>query len=361
VRRLVALFVVALLGATVYGVSGASSGVSANHQGVSSYTLNAELAAISSNADLACYISSLDPTSYAPSAGSDSVKASAAAIWANLRVEGLAINQYVTTTLKYHPDAAELAAAKTSLEDEMTEEAANSTTKCTGTSAEAVAAMPAEMRSSEIQDQASSLYLVKKLNETVPLTEASMKKYYRSHVTDYDTLCVSIALVTPADVSAFEAAQAAGASVATLAKKYSQDPTSAAKGGAYGCYAPSSQYFTSVRADVAGASVGAFPTTPQYTDQNGVEYALFVAVTKETRTSYTEAASTVLSDLQNANAEAADKVKNSLLYAAAVHVDPSFGQWGLNSTGPEVFAPTVPAKTNVAGAGTLTAGASTYQ
>jgi hypothetical protein len=61
------------------------------------------------------------------------------------------------------------------------------------------------------------------------------------------------------------------------------------------------------------------------------------------------------------NAEAADNVKNTLLRDAAVYVDPSFGQWGLNTTGPEVFAPTVPSKTNVAGAGTLTAGASTYQ
>jgi hypothetical protein len=361
VRRLVALFVVALLGATIYGISGASSGVSANHQGVSGYTLNAELSAISDNANLECYISSLDPASYTAGAGSDSVKSRAAAIWANLRVEGLAINQYVTTTLKYRPNAAELAAAKTSLEDEMTEEAANGTTKCLGTSAEAVAAMPAEMRTSEIQDQASSLYLVKKLNETVPLTEASMKKYYKSHVTDYDTLCVSIALVTPDDVPAFETAQAAGASVATLVKKYSQDPTSAAKGGAYGCYSPSSQYYTSVRADVAGATFDAFPATPQYTDQSGVEYALFVAVTKESRTSYTEAASTVLSDLQNLNAEDADNVKNTLLEHAAVYVDPSFGQWGLNTTGPEVFAPTVPSKTNVSGAGTLTSGASTYQ
>jgi hypothetical protein len=240
-----------------------------------------------------------------------------------------------------------LTAAKTSLEDEMTEEAANSTTtKCTGTAAEAVAAMPAEMRSSEIQDQASSLYLVKKLNETVPLTKASMEKYYKSHVAQYDTLCVSIALVTPDEVPTFEKAQ---------------DPTSAAKGGAYGCYSPSSEYYTSVRADVASTPLGAFPSTPQYTDQSGVEYALFVAVTKRTRTSYTAAASTVLSDLQNLNAEQADQVKNSLLHAAAVHVDPSLGQWGLNTTGPEVFAPSVPSTKNVTGAGTFTAGASTYQ
>jgi PPIC-type PPIASE domain len=335
--------------------------VSANHQGVSGYTLNAELSAISHNADLSCYISALDPTSYALGAGSDSVKASAAAIWANLRVEGLAINQYVTTSLKYHADAADLAAAKTSLEDEMTEQAANSTTKCTGTSAEAVAAMPGEMRTSEIQDQASSLYLVKKLDQTVPLTAASLKKYYKSHITDYDTLCVSIALVTPDQVPAFEKAASGGESVADLAKQYSQDPATAAKGGAYGCYPPSSEYYASVRADVAGATFDTFAATPQYTDQSGVEYGLFVAATKRTTTPYAQAASTVLSDLQSANAEAADRVKDSLLYAAAVHVDPSFGVWGENSSGPTVIAPSTPSITNVLGAVTLTSGASTYQ
>jgi hypothetical protein len=360
VRRLVALFVVALLGATFYGISGSSSGVSVDHDTVSSYTLNTELSAISHNPVLECYINALDPTSYTSGAGGDSVTASGAAVWANLRVEGLAINQYVTTTLKYHPDAAQLAAAKSSLESEMTEEAANSSPKCTGTAAEAVAEMPAEMQSSEIQSQATSLYLVKKLDETIPLTVANMKTYFKAHQSQYDTLCVSIALVLPASVTAFDQAEAAGASVATLAKDYSQDP-SATKGGAYGCFAPSNESFASVRADVASGTFDAFPTTPQYIDYNDSEYALFVATTKRTATPYAQSAEAVLSDLQNLNAQNASKVKNSLLYAAAVHVDPSFGQWGLNTTGPEVFAPTVPAKINITGTKTLTSGSSTYQ
>lgn len=334
--------------------------MSADHGAVSNYTLSAELSAIAHNPDLECYINALDPTSYTLGAGGDSVNASAAAVWANLRVEGLAINEYVTTILKYHPDAAQLAAAKTSLESEMTEEAANSSPKCTGTVAEAVAEMPAEMRSSEIQSQATSLYLVKKLNETIPLTVTSMKAYYQSHTSDYDTLCVSIALVLPASVGAFDKTEAAGASVATLAKDYSQDP-SATKGGAYGCFAPSNESFASVRADAASGTFDTFPTTPQYIDYNSSEYALFVAVTKRTATPYAEAAEAVLSDLQNLNAQAASKVKNSLLGAAAVHVDPSFGQWGLNTTGPEVFAPTVPAKVNVTGTKKLTSGSSTYK
>jgi hypothetical protein len=360
VRRLIALFVVALLGAAFYGISGASSGVSANHEGVSSYTLSSELSAITNNPVLKCYVNALDPTSYTLGAGGDSVKASAAAVWANFRVEGLAISQYVTSTLKYHPDAAQLAAAKTSLESEMTNEAANASPACPGTAAEAFAEMPAEMQTSEIQSQATSLYLVKKLNETIPLTVANMQAYYKAHQSDYDTLCVSIALVLPTSVTAFDAAESAGDSVATLAKDFSQD-ASAKKGGTYGCFAPSSDSFASVRADVASGKFDTFPTTPQYIDYNSGEYALFVAVTKRTHTPYAQSAAAVLSDLQNLNAQNASKVKNSLLYAAAVHIDPSFGQWGLNTTGPEVFAPTVPAKANVTGTTTLTSGSSTYQ
>ncbi|MGH3733787.1 MAG: hypothetical protein ACRDVC_10545 [Acidimicrobiales bacterium] len=359
-RRLVALFVIALVGAAAYGISGSSSGVSVDHQGVSSYTLSAELSAISHNNTLACYISALDPTSYVSGTGADSLKASAAAVWANLRVEGLAINQYVTATLKYHPNVTQLAAAKLSLESELTEQAANGSTKCPGTSAEALAEMPVEMRTSEIQDQATSLYLVKKVRATIPLTVVSMKNYYRAHVSDYDTLCVSIALVLPDSVAAFDKGEAAGDSVATLAKDYSQDPSSA-KGGAYGCFSPSSQSYTGVRADVADGALNTFPTTPQYIDYNGSEYGLFVAATKRIVTPYATAAETVLSDLQNLNAQAADKVKNTLLYESAVYVDPSFGRWGLNTTGLEVFAPSVPATGNVTGAPKLTSGAAHYQ
>ena len=65
-----------------------------------------------SNATLACYVAALDPTSFAPGSGGSSMVASGAAAWANLRVEGLAIDQYAKKTLKFHPDAATLAKAQ---------------------------------------------------------------------------------------------------------------------------------------------------------------------------------------------------------------------------------------------------------
>jgi hypothetical protein len=360
VRRLVALFVLALLGATLYGLSNSSSGIDVNHQSVSANTFRTELNAIAHNETLQCFLSALDPTDYALGAGGGTIKAAGAAAWANLRVEGLAVNQYVTDDEHYVPDSAQLAAAKTSLEQEMTEAATQNSYTCPGTSAQAVAAMPAEMQKAEIQAQATSLYLVGKLKASIPLTLASMQTYYKAHTSYYDTLCISVALVTPADVASFNKAAAAGETVAELAKQYSQDP-SAAKGGAYGCVAPSDSSYASVRADIGTLALNTFSTSPQYITYNSEDYALYVAVTKRTTTPFASAESTVLSDLRNLNAASAGTVKNDLLYKAAVHVDPAFGQWGLTSTGLDVVAPALPAASDVTGTKPLTGTAATYK
>lgn len=359
-RRLVALFVLALVGATLYGLSSSSSGISVNNQSVSANTLQSELSAISQNNTLQCYITALNPTSYAPGAGGYSIKATGAAAWANLRVEGLAISQYVTKSLKYHPSAQQLAVAASSLEGEMTSQVAANSKSCPGTSTQALAAMPSEMRTAEILAQADSLYLVQKIKTTISLTTASMKNFYAQHSSSYDTLCVSVALVLPTSVTAFAQGEASGLSVAALAEQYSQD-VSKSKGGAVGCFSPSSTSYTSVRSDVVSLPLDKFATTPNYISNNGQTYALYVAVTKRTPTPFAAAASTVLADLQSLNAASANTLKNDLLGAAAVHVDPAYGRWGLNTTGPNVFAPAKPSTRDVTGSTKLNALSATYK
>jgi hypothetical protein len=359
VRRLVALFVLALIGATLYGVLGGSSGLIVNNESVSSHDFLSELNAISHNDTLQCYLYALDPTSYGKGAGA-SIKAAGATTWANLRVEGLVIDQYVTHDLKYHPDAAELASAKASFVSELTEEAKERSITCPGTSSAALAAMPAEMRSSEIEAQAASLYLVSRVKDTIPLTTASAEAYYRENIKNYETLCVAVAVVPLANVSAFEQSASAGMSVADLAAKYSED-TSTPKDGAYGCYAPSSSYYVSVRADTEGVQLNTFSTKPSEIDFEGSEAALFVAVTKRTITPFSQAESAVLSDLRTLNASSASTVKNDLLARAAVHVDPAFGQWGVSSSGPGVLDSGTPAKGTVKSTKRLTSASTTYK
>ena len=367
VRRLIALLVIALAGATLYGLSSNSSGISVNGSTVSSSTFRAELAAITSNPTLGCYIAALDPASFAPGSGGASMVAGGAAAWANLRVEGIAIDQYAAKSLHFHPDAATLAKAQTSLEGELSAAATSASQSsqsapCTGTSAEALAEMPNEMRNFEIASQAASLDLVAKLDTTVPLTLTSMKQYFSAHISDYDTICVSVALVQPTQVTAFNAAQAEGMSVADLAKKFSADQT-ASKGGAYGCYAPGNSSFTAVRSDTISTALNSFPKTPQYINDNGSEAALFVAPTKRTPNTFAKAESTVLSDVESANASSANTEKSRILYYSAIAIDPSFGRWGLSSSGPTVFAPATPSS-SVVDSTTVSAlggGASTYK
>jgi len=358
VRRLIALLVIALLGVTVFGLSGRSSGVGVSGTNVSGSTMRSELSAISSTPAIQCYITALDPVSFSPGAGGASILSTGAAAWSNLRIEGLAITQYVQNRFKYRPSAADLVKAQSALEGEMTQAAAARKYNCPGTSAQALAAMPEEMRAAEIRDQATSLYLVSKLNATVPLTLASMQAYYASHTSDYDTICVSIALVAPTSVSAFNAARNAGASVAQLAAQFSVDP-SKARGGAYGCYAPTSSSYSGVRADTTSTPLNTFAKTPQYISYNNGTYALFVAPTKRTTTPFASAEGAVLSDLQTTNANSANTIKQKILFAAAVTVDPAFGRWGLNSTGPMVFVPAMPATADVGSITALTSAAAT--
>ena len=90
--------------------------------------------------------------------------------------------------IRDRPNAQALAQGETSLEGELTEAASSAQYTCPGTAAQALAAMPAEMRNAEIREQAMSTYLVGKLNTTIPLTTASIKTYYTNHVSSYDAV-----------------------------------------------------------------------------------------------------------------------------------------------------------------------------
>jgi hypothetical protein len=360
-RRLIALLVIALVGAGAYGLFAGSSAVGVNGTNVSNSTFLSELSAISSSQNLQCYLQVIDNVGFSKGAGGSSLANSATAAWANTRVEGIAIDQYATKYLDYRATPSVLAEAKSSLEGEMTAAASSASKKCPGTSAAALASMPTEMLNATVQDQAASTYLVSKLNTTIPITLSSIKTYYASHVSQYDTLCVSVAVVSPAQLGAFTSAQKSGASVAELARKFSVD-TSAPNGGAYGCYPPGDSSFASVRSAVGTTAIGHFASTPQMISYNNGEYYLFVAPTSRTTTPFASAASAVLSDIQSINSSSANTVKQNILYTAAVSIDPAFGSWGLNSSGPDVFATSTPSSTDVSAASVLaTPSSSTYK
>lgn len=360
-RRLVVLFVVAVLAAGVYGTSSRLGGLRVNATAVSGATMRAELSAIAQSPTLQCYLGSLNATGFSPGAGGDTLNATGAAAWANAQVQGFAIAEYVATHLHHVVSREEARSTAGSLEAEMTQQAAANSLNCPGTSAQALAAMTPRMRRDELREWAASLYLERKLNSSINLTPNSLRAYYASHQANYATLCVSIAVVSPPKVAAFHAAQVRGESVVQLVKQFSLDAASAKKGGAYGCYAPTNPAYQSVRADVGGTTaMNSFPTTPHYIQIQSGTYALYVAVTKRTPTPFAQAEALVVNDVRTQNASSANAVEKTLEYEAAVYVDPSLGRWGLDTTGPRVFAPALPPTNDVLGSSALSGAAAQY-
>ncbi len=350
-RRVLIFIVVALVVGALYGYHVGSTGVSVNGQAVSARALNDEIAAVHNTPVLQCYLGALAQNGFQSGAGGATVSQAATSIWANMRIDGMTIASYVQNQLHYRPTAAELSSAQNAFESELTVLAAQYSLKCPGTAAQAVAAMPANLRRSEILDQADSLYLLKQLKSTVPLTPAEFAKYYRTHLSSYQSVCVSIALVPAAKVLTFVKEENAGVSVAALARKYSKDP-SAKKGGAYGCYGPTNPSYAVVSGDVKGVALNHWTKPISY--QNGA-YGLFVAPTKRTTASFASVESSIVKTLQSSNGTSAQKVEQTLLYYARVVTDSALGTWVAASTGSGVAHPTLPPATDVSAASLLAA------
>lgn len=359
-RRLVVLFVAALIGVSAYGLSARAGGVRVNGESLSGSSMRAELSAIAASPPLQCYLSALSASGMSAGAGGDTLAAAGATAWVDARVQGMTISSYVSGTLHHVISSSEMVKAQSSLELEMTQQVAAQSRSCPGTAAQAIAAMTPEMRSAELRDWSASLYLEIKLNTTVPLTTSSLNSYYQSHRSSYDTLCIAIALVAPTQVAAFNAAAARGETIAHLAGHFSLDGTSAKSGGAYGCFGPLTSSYSSVRADVAGQALNTFPTTPHYVSLSQGTYALYVAVTKRSTTPFSVAEPLVVSDVRTQNASSANNIEKSLEYQAAVYVDPALGRWGLDTTGPRVFVPALPAASSVLGATSLSGSPASY-
>jgi hypothetical protein len=357
-RRLLVALLLCLSATAWFGVSHRSAALEVDGVSVSNAELASELRTVSNTPVVQCYLSELYQNNFSAGAARNSLGASAVAAWVSGRVEGIAIRQYVAQHFHHRPTASELATATSAFEGELTALATQHSLRCPGTSAQAVAAMPAAMRSMLLTSQADSLYLIAHVKGTVPLTVPSLLAYYHQHLASYTATCISVALVPRAKVSAFEAAVHGGLSLEASAAQYSVDP-SAKKGGVYGCLTPSSTAYAAVQADVAGLPRRTWSKPFSY---QGGAYGLFVAVRSTGVQPFSAVASTVLTDVRNANAASASTLTSNLLAHSSVHVDPSLGVWGLSSTGLGVGPLAQPAAANVDAAKLFTATtAPTYQ
>ncbi len=328
-RRVVVVLVLALVGA---GFAGRLVGANAAHAGdlsLSNSTSRAELSVLANSSSYQCYVNSEFAFNTSPS--STSVNSAAAAAWAKVQIEALAFESYLR--LKYHwsPSASDLAVARAGLLNDYTSAAASAAastgTQCPATASAAFATLPKWFQDREVLRNAASIELLKRIGTVTPVTTAGLESFFNANPRLYDTICVSIAYVPAAQFNAFESARTSGASVASLARTYSADATTAKNGGALGCFAPSSTSYNSVRKFVINEPLNQFSPRYQPQQQGSAVYVLFVAPTKLTPSTFAASEQQVLSDVQLQNSNAAALAERAILNKANVALDPAFGVW----------------------------------
>ncbi len=343
-RRIVILLVVLAGIAAAAGVQSQRAAVSINSNRMSDSTFRESLQVLANNKNARCYFSTIYSIAPHNAAGRDSVTSTTASQWANTVIDGFAISAYAD---KHHlaQSAGVLAKTKRTLIAQLSTQAQALKLHCPGTARAAFAALPTSVQTLLLRSTAASEELVRRLGTAIAITVPNLTTYYQAHQSSYDTLCIAVAVVPQAQLSNFHADQRAGMSVKGLVAKYSVDTQSKAKGGSLGCFAPSSTSYSTVRTDVAGQAPNTFGATPRAISYSGVTVGLYVAVTSRTTNSFSNVEQLVASDVQSQNSTTASALQNSLLYKAAVAIDPALGRWGLASSGPPVFVPGVPAIT----------------
>lgn len=344
-RRIVILLLLLAGLAAGAGIGSQRAAVSINTNRVSDATFRNSLDVFANNANTRCYFSTVYAVAPHAGAARDSVTSSTASQWANTLLDGYAITNYEKVR-NLAQSKADLARGKANLISQMRSQAQALQLNCPGTASEALASLPKSAQDLLIRSTAASIEMIHRLGTATPLTVAGLTSYYNAHQSSYDTLCISVAVVPQSQLAAFHADQLAGLSVKALVNKYSVEPQSKAKGGSLGCFAPTSNSYSTVRTDVAGQALNTFGAVPRAITYGGATDGLYVAVTSRKTNPFASIEQIVLNDVQTVNASSASAVQNNLLYQAAVALDPALGRWGLTSAGPEVFVPGVPKLAN---------------
>ncbi len=348
-RRVVLLLVVALIGAGLAGRLVGADAVRAGHLSISASTYRAEIGVLASSPAYSCYLQSelggtIQSGGVVSPAGSTE--------WAKVQVESLAFESLLASKYHWKPSPKELNQARSGLLNDFDQSAAAvaaSTGKGCGPSATvAFSKLPTWFQRNEVLRNAASIALLKRIGTVTPLTQSGVANFFAAHRSAYDTICISIAFIPSAQFSTFEKARTSGASVASLARAFSADP-SAARGGAYGCQSPGSSSYASVRRFVLNEPLNQFSPRyqPQQT-QSGV-YLLYVAPTKRTPNSLSVAFKQIIADIQGQNSNSAALAERHYLQISNVAVDPSLGRWSHAKV--TVVIPRSPALKFVASAG----------
>jgi hypothetical protein len=348
-----ALAVLVLVGAVVAAgaFSVPANAVTVDGTSISQATLNQDLATIQNNAAFGCY---LDASVEVRSEGEASLPALAGQsssgsystafvdFWLsqvinNLLIEHLAAEQHLA--LNPTAIAAGRADLDASIEATLAEAAAASgeSAVCAASGQAIVSSLPSSLVDELVRAQASG-DLVLARAAGYGLGAAELARYFEGHRGDFRTICLSaIEVASSTTASTIRQAIEAGEPFATAAAADSTDTTSAANGGALGCYSANEGAYSTVAADVQGLAVG--QVSQPVADNSSY---LLLEVTSYEPAAFVAVQSAVRQAILGVGSAKASKELSSLTKRAQVSVDPRYGRWA-GASGVGIEAPKSPA------------------
>jgi hypothetical protein len=372
VRRVLVLVIAAAAIAVSAGLAIPSSALTVNAGSLSQSQLSDELAAIAASPSYHCfleaqaYLNGLNQPAPVHGVSVPSWFSTTAVEWANTRTRDLTIVPYVE---QHDPSAfspSNLAAARASLivTIGVTIQAAyaqgSSRTgafACTSFTAPpagtnvgqlALASMPAWFQTEQVRANAAELGLEHLIPALLPTAGPALEAWYHGHSGTFATPCLSFIEVTNlAEAQLVAAKIAGGLSFAAAAKQYSKDPTTKNKGGALGCYSPSTPQWAAVQHYVGNVPTG--HVSAPYPVPNSPAYLLFT-VTKRTPNAFSAVHLAVASANGAVNRTHAALLAVQIQRAADVTVSPAIGTWQPTALGGTIVPTTQPPASSVTNA-----------
>jgi parvulin-like peptidyl-prolyl isomerase len=364
VKRFVLLLLVLGAIVAVAAFSVPANAFTVNGTGLAQSTFNSDLQTIANNTGYQCYLNAQlalasegqaqqfiysGVGANSQSGGNGTYAMTFVRYWMGQLVNGEVVEQ---AAADHHltPDAEDLAAAKAETADTIDgtfEELATLqiSPSCNESGTDIVNSLPADFVNRLVQAQASSDLLEASV-AGYRLSDQAVLNYYTSHQSQFDTLCVgAIFSTTQATAQSLRNQVAGGASFSQLAKANSIDTTSAANGGALGCFEPGSVDYPTISNDVAGLSAGGLTQPIQ---ESGASY--FLQLTSRNPSSFASVATVVRETMLGTGRTKATALLDRATQRDHIAIDPRYGSWTASSATIGVLQPPSPPLSSVVSA-----------
>lgn len=303
---------------------------------VSRATLNADLAAINQNPAFGCYLDASVAVRSNNQAGLPSITGTGSSgtyrtayvdFWLSEVVNNLLV-QHLAASEHLALDATALSAGRSDLASSITSTletaaaASGQSTVCAASGQSLIATLPGPFVAQLALGQAAG-DLVLAHAAGYGLGTVQLSSYFALHANQFETICLNaIQTATEATATEVRASIEAGQSFAAAAMADSTDTTSAAAGGAVGCYSANEGAYPTVASDTKGLAIG---EVSQPVDENGT--FLLVQVTSYTPAVFDAVIPAVRQAVFNAGATKASSELSKVTKSAQVSIDPRYGNW----------------------------------